>query len=54
MSYNTILIKNASILTSNNVYKNRQSILIKDTKIEKIAPEIDEDNVDKIIDASDK
>ena len=54
MSYNTILIKNAFILSPNTNFEDKQSILIKDDVISEIASEIDEGNVDKIIDATDK
>ena len=51
---NTILIKNAFILSPNTNFEDAQSILIKDDIISEIAPEIDEANVDKIIDATGK
>ena len=51
---NTILIKNAFILSPNTNFEDRQSILIKDDIISEIAPQIDEENVDKIIDATGK
>ena len=54
MSDNTILIKNALILSPNTNYKDKQSILIKDDIISEISTEIDEDGVDKIIDAEGK
>ena len=54
MSYNTILIKNALILSPNTNFEDRQSLLIKDDVIAEIAPEIDESGVDKIIDADGK
>ncbi|MGN0177035.1 MAG: amidohydrolase family protein [Methanobrevibacter sp.] len=54
MSYNTILIKNALILSPNTNFEDKQSILIKDNLITEISPEIDESNVDKIIDATGK
>ncbi len=54
MSDNTILIKNALILSPNTNFENKQSILIKDNLIAEISPEIDENNVDKIIDATGK
>ncbi len=54
MSYNTILIKNALILSPNNNFEDKQSLLIKDDKIVEISTEIDEINADKIIDADGK
>ena len=54
MSNNTILIKNAFILNPNNFEEKRQSLLIKNDLIAEISDEIDETNVDKIIDASEK
>ncbi|WP_458405586.1 amidohydrolase family protein [Methanobrevibacter sp.] len=54
MSDNTILIKNALILNPNNFENKKQSLLIKDDLISQIADEIDENNVDKIIDANGK
>lgn len=54
MSDNTILIKNALILSPNTNFENKQSILIKDNLITEISPEIDESNVSKIIDATGK
>ena len=54
MSDNTILIKNALILSPNINFEERQSLLIKDDIIAQIAPEIDESGVDKIIDANEK
>ena len=51
---NTILIKNALILDSNNFENKKQSLLIKDDLIAEIADSIDEGNVDKIIDAEGK
>ncbi len=54
MSDNTILIKNALILSPNTNYKDKQSLLIKDDIISEISTEIDEDGVDKIIDAEGK
>ena len=53
MSDNTILIKNAFILSPNFEDK-KQSLLIKDDLIAEISDEIDETNVDKIIDAEGK
>ncbi|WP_406534027.1 amidohydrolase family protein [Methanobrevibacter sp.] len=54
MSDNTILIKNALILSPNTNFEEKQSILIKDYIISEISTEIDEDGVDKIIDAEGK
>ena len=54
MSDNTILIKNALILSPNINFEDKQSILIKNDIISEISPEIDEGNADKIIDASGK
>ena len=54
MTDNTILIKNALILDHNNLEGKKQSLLIRNDLIAEIADEIDEDNVDKIIDASGK
>ncbi len=54
MSDNTILIKNALILSPNTNFEDKQSILIKDDMICEIAAEIDESNADKIIDATGK
>lgn len=54
MSDNTILIKNALILSPNTNFETKQSILIKDNLIAEISPEIDESNPDKIIDATGK
>lgn len=54
MSYNTILIKNALILSPNNFIDKPQDILIKNDLISEISDEINNDNVDKIIDATDK
>lgn len=54
MSDNTILIKNAFILNPNNFEEKKQSLLIKNDLIAEIADKIDEDNVDKIIDAEGK
>ena len=54
MNDNTILIKNAFILSPNTNFEGKQSLLIKDDVISEIAPEIDESNVDKVIDATDK
>ena len=51
---NTILIKNALILDSNNFENKKQSLLIKDDLIAEISDEIDDSNADKIIDAEGK
>ena len=49
----SILIKNALILSPNVEYKEKQSVLIEDNKIVKIAPKLDLE-ADKIIDAEGK
>ena len=54
MTDNTILIKNALILNPNNFENKKQSLLIKGNLIAEIADEIDEDGVEKIIDADGK
>ena len=54
MSYNTILIKNALILSPNNNFQDKKSLLIRDDRIAEISSHIDEDNADKIIDAEGK
>ncbi|WP_405282993.1 amidohydrolase family protein [Methanobrevibacter sp.] len=54
MSDNTILIKNALILSPNNFEEKKQSLLIKNDLIAEISDEIDESNVDKIIDGEGK
>lgn len=54
MSDNTILIKNAFILSPNENFNGKKSLLIKDDIIAEISDEIDESNVDKIIDATGK
>lgn len=54
MSDNTILIKNALILSPNVNFEDKQSLLIKDDIIAEISPEIDESGIDKIIDAEGK
>lgn len=54
MSDNTILIKNALILSPNKNFENKQSLLIKNDVISEISDNIDESNADKIIDASGK
>ena len=54
MEDNTILIKNAFILNPLNEIKGKKDILIKNDLIFEIKDEISEDNVNKIIDATDK
>lgn len=54
MSDNSILIKNALILSPNTNFENKQSILIKDNLIAEISSKIDESNASKIIDATGK
>ena len=54
MSDNTILIKNAFILSPNENFNGKKSLLIKDDIIAEISDEIDESNVGKIIDATGK
>lgn len=54
MSDNSILIKNALILSPNTNFDNKQSILIKDNLIAEISSQIDESNASKIIDATGK
>ena len=54
MSDNTILIKNAFILSPNENFKGKKSLLIKDDIIADVSDKIDESNVDKIIDATGK
>ena len=54
MEDNTILIKNALILDSNNNFDDKQSLLIVNDKIAEISNKIDEDKADKIIDANGK
>jgi 5-methylthioadenosine/S-adenosylhomocysteine deaminase len=51
---NTILIKNALILNPNNFENKKQSLLIKDDLIAEISDEIDENGIDKVIDANGK
>ena len=51
---NTILIKNALILNPNNFINKPQDVLIKDDLISEISDEINDDSVNKIIDATDK
>ena len=53
MTDNIILIKNAFILNPNFEYE-KQSLLIKNDIISEISPEIDENDVDKIIEADGK
>ena len=54
MSDNTILIKNALIINPNNFEEKKQSLLIENDLISEISDEIDENNVEKIIDAEGK
>ncbi|WP_407377490.1 amidohydrolase family protein [Methanobrevibacter sp.] len=54
MTDNTILIKNAIILNPNNFEEKKQSLLIRNDLIDEISDEIDEEGVDKIIDATGK
>ena len=54
MTNNTILIKNALILSPNTNFNEKQSVLIKDDKIHEIASDISDENVAKIIDAEGK
>ena len=54
MSNNTILIKNALILDSNNFIDNPQDVLIENDLISEISNEISSENADKVIDATDK
>ena len=51
---NTILIKNAFILSPNTNFDDKQDVLIKDDLISEISNQIDEANADKIIDAEGK
>lgn len=51
---NTILIKNAFILSPNTNFEDKQSVLIEDDRISQIASQIDETDVDRIIDAAGK
>lgn len=51
---NTILIKNALILNSNNFENKKQSLLIKDDLIAEISDDIEDSKADKIIDAEGK
>ena len=54
MENNTILIKNALILNPNNFINKPQDILIKNDLISEISDEINAENADKIIDATEK
>ena len=54
MADNTILIKNAFILNPENPITGKKDLLIKNDLIQEIDEKIAEDNVDKIIDATDK
>ena len=54
MADNTILIKNAFILNPENPISGKKDVLIKNDIIQEIDEKIAEDNVDKIIDATDK
>lgn len=54
MKENSILIKNALILSPNTNFECKQSLLIKDNLIAEISQEIEQDNADKIIDAEGK
>lgn len=54
MTNNTILIKNALILSPNTNFSEKQSVLIKDDKIHEIASDISDENVGKVIDADGK
>ncbi|MEE1134401.1 MAG: amidohydrolase family protein, partial [Methanobrevibacter sp.] len=54
MMNNTILIKNALILNSNNFENKKQSLLIKDDLIAEISDDIEDSKADKIIDAEGK
>ena len=54
MTNNTILIKNALILSPNTDFSEKQSILIKDDKIHEIGENISDENVSKVIDAEGK
>ncbi|WP_296884868.1 amidohydrolase family protein [uncultured Methanobrevibacter sp.] len=51
---NTILIKNASILNPVKEFKGKKDVLIKNDLIFEINDEISDNNVDKVIDATDK
>ena len=54
MADNTILIKNALILDPNVDYNEKKDLLIKNDSISEISENISEENVDKVIDATDK
>jgi len=54
MADNTILIKNALILNPTVNYQGKKDLLIKNDLISEISEDISGENVDKIIDASDK
>ena len=54
MADNTILIKNALILDPNVDYNEKKDLLIKNDLISEISQNISEENVDKVIDATDK
>lgn len=54
MADNTILIKNAFILNPETNINGKNDVLIKNDLIHEIKEEINDDNVDKIIDATDK
>ncbi len=54
MADNTILIKNALILNPSVNYEGKKDLLIKNDLISEISDDISEENVDKIIDATDK
>ena len=54
MQDNTILIKNVLILNPNNFGNSPQDVLIKNDLIYEISDKIEEENVDKIIDGSEK
>ncbi|MBR0272133.1 MAG: amidohydrolase family protein [Methanobrevibacter sp.] len=54
MVNNTILIKNALILNPNVNYEGKKDLLIKNDLICEISDNISQENVDKIIDATDK
>ncbi|MBQ9026642.1 MAG: amidohydrolase family protein [Methanobrevibacter sp.] len=54
MADNTILIKNALILNPDVNYEGKKDLLIKNDLICEISDNISQENVDKIIDASDK
>ncbi|WP_296888028.1 amidohydrolase family protein [uncultured Methanobrevibacter sp.] len=54
MADNTILIKNASILNPVNEIKGKKDVLVKNDLIFEINDEISDNNVNKVIDATDK